>query len=176
MKLIELLSFDFASGRLLDKLEDFDMKANEYEKESKETISDNMRIGVVIKDMEKGSLREHLLLHSERCATYAAFRSEVDTIARAQAASLITASPMEIGAVTKKFDGKCNFCGKTGHKASDCWAKQGAARGGKDKGGKGKTKDQGTKSQASSRKCFQCGMTNHLSKDCRASEEKKKKK
>ena len=28
MKLIELLSFDFASGRLLDKLEDFDMKVS----------------------------------------------------------------------------------------------------------------------------------------------------
>ena len=53
MKLIELLSFDFASGRLLDKLEDFDMKVSEYEKESKETLSDNMRIGVVIKGMEK---------------------------------------------------------------------------------------------------------------------------
>ena len=72
MKLIELLSFDFASGRLQDRLEDFDMKVNEYEKESKEAISDNMRIGVVIKGMEKGSLREHLLLHSERCTTYAA--------------------------------------------------------------------------------------------------------
>ena len=53
MKLTELLSFDFASGRLLDKLEDFDMKVNEYEKESKETLSDNMRIGVVIKGMER---------------------------------------------------------------------------------------------------------------------------
>ena len=53
MRLIELLSFDFASGRLLDKLEDFDMKVSEYEKESKEALSDNMRIGVVIKGMEK---------------------------------------------------------------------------------------------------------------------------
>ena len=73
MKLIELVSFDFTTGRLLDRLEDFDMKVSEYERESKEEISDNMRNGIAIKGMkEKGSLREHLLLHSERCATYTA--------------------------------------------------------------------------------------------------------
>ena len=62
MQLIELVSFDFAPGRLLDRLEDFDMKVSEYERESKEELSDTMRIGIVIKGMEKGSLREHLLL------------------------------------------------------------------------------------------------------------------
>ena len=172
MRLIELLSFDFSSGRLLDKLEDFDMKVGEYEKEAKEALSDNIRIGVVIKGMEKGSLKEHLLLHSERCTTYATFRTEVDTIARAQAASLIVASPMDIGAMTQKFDGKCNYCGRQGHKSADCWAKNDKGKG----KGKSKSKNYGNENTGGDiRRCYQCGMTNHLSKDCRASEEKKRK-
>ena len=34
----------------------------------------------------------------------------------------------------QKFDGECYVCGKKGHKAADCWHKDGKGKGGKDKG------------------------------------------
>ena len=42
-----------------------------------------------------------------------------------------------------KFDGNCNFCGKYGHRASECWSKQSQDKSGKgqEKGGKGKSKN-----------------------------------
>ena len=43
----------------------------------------------------QGSLKEHLLLHSERAATYADFRSEVDTIASPTMADPSVVAPHE---------------------------------------------------------------------------------
>jgi len=142
MKGVGLLGFDFSKGRLLDCLEDFDMRVNEYEKATGEQLSDNMRIGIVIKGMEKGSLKEHMLLHSERCDTYAAFRSEVETLARAQAAAMLAAQPMDIGAMTA--GAKCSYCGKAGHDRANCWALKAKEKGkgkGKGKGRNGKKKE-----------------------------------
>ena len=54
---------------------------------------------------------------------------------------------------TTKFTGTCNCCGKTGHKAAECWwapeatkgqkAGKGGGKGGKGKKGKGKGKSAG---------------------------------
>ena len=89
---------------------------------------------------------------------------------------------MDIGAMTKKFDGKCDFCGKYGHKSADCWVQQSGTRTSASKGkGKSMTTNYGNANRGGGHRdyqkqqCYQCGMTNHLSKDCRASDEKKRK-
>jgi len=189
MRLIEVLSFSFKEGQLLDSLERFEATVAEYEKEAGSSVPDDLKVGVVIKGIEKGSLKEHLLLQSERCDTYESFRAELDVIARAQSIALFGPSPMDIDAFSKggkggggkgadKFTGKCDNCGKTGHKKAQCWAKGGgAAQGGKG-GGKGGKGDGGSggggKGGPAKKACHKCGMTNHLAADCRASAEKQK--
>ena len=177
MRLCEVLGFNFKEGDLLDSLERFEACVAEYEKESGKVVDDDIKIGVVIRGIEKGSLREHLLLHSERTDTFAAFRAELDTIARAQSASLLTSSPMDIGAFEKeKFKGNCDKCGKPGHKKAECWGTGGQAKGkGEKSKGKGKGKGKTKSPDAQTKACFNCGMTNHFKADCRASPEKIKK-
>ena len=192
VRLLSVLSFSFKCHDIVDALERFEEECGEYEKEAGKTIDDDIKIGTTIRGIDDGPLREHLLLHSERCTNFADFRAEVETIARARANASGGASPMDIGAFSSqaqgaKFEGNCRNCGKPGHKAKDCYgpgggaAKPGGRPGGKTGAkGSGKKGHQGNsgggKSGASSdRKCFQCGMTNHVAKDCRASDEKKKK-
>ena len=195
--LLSVLSFSFKGHDIIDALERFEEECGEYEKEAGKSLDDEIKIGVTIRGIDDGPLREHLLLHSERCTNYADFRSEVETIARARA-NATWASPMDISAFGGggkgggKFSGTCNNCGKTGHKAKDCFgpgggaAKAGGKRGGKGGGGKGSYNSGGKSSYnsggkswnpggSSDRKCYQCGMGNHLAKDCKASDEKKKK-
>ena len=192
IKLIDVLSFSFKEGALLDRLESFDHAVAEYEKESAKTVDDDTKIGVVIKGLANGSLKEHLLLHSERCDTYSAFRAELDTIARAQASAQLDEQPMDIGAFSRKgagkaggfkgaFDGNCLNCGKKGHKKADCFAPGGGAAKSGPKGGSagGGYKGGGGKAPGGANKpagpCFKCGMSNHRAADCRSSAEKCKK-
>jgi hypothetical protein len=176
MRLCEVLGFNFKEGDLLDCLERFEAAIAEYEKESGKILDDDIKIGVVIRGISTGGLREHLLLHSERTETFVEFRAELDMIARAQTASMMTASPMEIGAFGQgadgKFDGACRNCGKNGHKAADCRS-QGKGGGGKKGGGKGgKGKASGGAASSSAAGCFACGVAGHYVAECKASPDK----
>ena len=138
-----------------------------------------------------------MLLHSERCLTYDAFRDEVDTIAKARASNLLIPMDMDLGVFgsnTGKGRGKgpptkCDNCGKLGHMAKNCWGAAGSKAKGKGKGGASKCGKCGKGNHAtadcwaggkgnteqSKRECLKCGMTNHIAKGCRASEAKIKK-
>ena len=93
IKMIQVLNWDFKQGDLLDQLETFDRACAKYTESTKKDLDDDTKIGIVIKGMDAGPLREHLLLHSERCVTYDEFRDEVDTIAKARASNLLTPAP-----------------------------------------------------------------------------------
>ncbi|KAG7337993.1 gag-polypeptide of LTR copia-type [Nitzschia inconspicua] len=58
----------------------------------------------------------------------------------------------------KKFSGNCNYCGKQGHKSSQCFKKEQAERTRNKKSDKGKTKFQG--------ECYHCGKKGHKKADC----------
>ena len=183
VKHIQLLNWDFTTGDFVDNLEQFDKEVAKYEKEAERVMDEEEKIGLIIRGMQKGSLQEHLLLYSERCSSYAEFRQEIDTIARAQQAKLLQTQPMDISAFggkagkqgakgggkhgkagtsnPPKFEGECRKCGKKGHMAKDCWSK------GQSKGGSNQ------KADAGKRACFECGSTSHLAKDCRAPKEKR---
>jgi hypothetical protein len=174
MRLCEVLGFNFQHGELLDSLERFEAVVAEYEKEAEKTLDDDLKIGIVIRGIEKGRLREHLLLHSEASSNFVEFRATLDTIARAQSASMLSSQPMDIGAMMNtKFEGTCNKCGKKGHKAADCWAKASGQKGsGKthDKG-KGRGKGAGKTGGAAGKSCLRCGKAGHFKSECRASDE-----
>jgi len=170
------------------RLESFDNACQKYSETWKEDVDDDIKIGVVIKGMETGPLREHMLLHSERCETYEEFRDEVDTIAKARSANLLTTTPMDLGAFGKggkkgKGKGSKGNWSKGGVTQTDSWTDSrgggkgfGKAVGKGKKGGKpGASRSASQMSRMSEgsqsgRECYKCGGANHIAKDCRASE------
>ena len=191
VRMLALLGWEFKANDLLEQLERFDRACALLEEETKTAVEDSVRIGIVLRGLEPGSLREHLLMNTERHERYSDFRAELDKIVRARAVSMGTAAPMDLSLVggkgkgkndkgkakgkgskgkgkskgsghnhnqhsshggsssntsggnnsssgngSGKFDGYCNFCGRWGHKQSDCWKKS-ANKGAKGQGGKG---------------------------------------
>ena len=62
-KLVVLLTTTFC-GDLMDSLSHFERRVTSWEHEAKETLSDLIKIGVVIKGLEKGWFRDHLLINT----------------------------------------------------------------------------------------------------------------
>ena len=86
-----------------------------YEAQSRETISDSLKIGCVIAGMCQFSMKEHLLMSATKCDSWTNFVREVESIEHAR--KTITApTPMELDA----FQGNCHKCGKYGHTAKEC--------------------------------------------------------
>lgn len=147
--LLEILSSTF-SGDIVSRIEAFERQIAEYQKNSSETVSDGIRIGIVLRNMDEGPVRQHLLMNAERLKLWQDFREEIVNIRRAQLTSTGTvgaggmgAAPMELGQLgsfdrggqsggyqrkqNDKGDIVCHNCGRKGHKKPDCWAKGGGA-------------------------------------------------
>ena len=166
--LLELLSFSF-EGDVTSRLAAFDREAQRYEASSTEEFPDNIRIGVVLRQLPEGGLRQHLILNSSRVTTWALLKQEVESVRRAQMSLQSSAYPMDVSELSTqlaalgirlpkgkgakgggKSSGKsssksdvptspCPICGKTGHWKRDCWYNDTAKSSGKGSG-KGKSK------------------------------------
>jgi hypothetical protein len=177
-QLLNLLSYDM-SGEIVQKIEAFERESANYERGSGEVIVDGMKIGVTLRNLEEGPLKQHMLLNADRFKTWIDFRNEIINIKRAMSQANATSSPMQLDALAalakakggKKgakgaTDRECYNCGKKGHLSKDCWSAAGKSKGKGDKKAAGKTGK--GKDSTMERKCFKCGKTGHFKKDCRS--------
>eukprot|EP00971_Amphidinium_carterae_P194206 3853846-Amphidinium_carterae.1 len=182
--LIEVLNFDF-QGDPQERIAAFDRVVHRYEMAAGETVSSRVKVGLVLKQLPDGALKQHVVLNLEKWDTYEKLRMEIENISRAQLAAQHSSTPMDLAAInaTKgggspmkggkgkdkgkdKGGGKgnqdaCRICGRTGHWAKDCWQR--------DKGkGKGKGKSKGKENAGGKGRvrCWKCGKNGHLAKDC----------
>jgi len=202
-QLMQLLDTEVRSGDVFNCLAKFERDWQRWESKSKkdwDELVNDLKIGVVLKGLEAGPMKTQLLLESEKCTSYDTFRRQVETVARASSTGQAGGTSVEqlqaqleafkggkgaksgsLGVAPWSrgkggFDGKCNNCGKSGHKKADCYLPGGDAHKPGKGGGKSDGKTGGKNGGGKGNKaCFQCGMMNHVAKDCRASEEKKKK-
>ena len=148
-KLVEILSSSF-EGELMDKITEFERKVSMWEAEAKEAFSDKLRIGVVVKGLPAGSLKEHMLLAASKAASWAEFCGELEAIELAKKSLSSTPQPMSMDALDGKFAGKCGYCSATGHKEADCRKKKADKAAGREE----------------APKCSNCGRAGHAAKDC----------
>ena len=107
-KLAENLRTPF-DGDLLDAIATSERKIMIYEAQSREKISDSLKIGCVIVGMGHNSMKEHLLMSATMCDSWDEFfLREIESIKHAR--KTITApTPMEL----MHFKGNCHKCGRT---------------------------------------------------------------
>ena len=98
-------------GDLLDAITTFERKIMIHEAQSRETISDSLKIGcVTIAGMGQNSMKEHLSMSATNCGSWTNFVGEIESIEHAR--KTITApTPMDLDA----FQGNCHKCGNYGH-------------------------------------------------------------
>jgi hypothetical protein len=61
------------------------------------------------------------------------------------------------GKLSKKLKGNCNYCGKQGHKAADCFKRKSTS---------------GINGKKDTRKCLKCNRRGHIARDCPRREER----
>ena len=131
-----LLTFDFR-GDFHGKLELFERRVAQYDAarvlRQLPPADTDLKIGIVLKQMDDGPLKVHLLYGIDQLPSWDAFRSKIIAFTQAQAASGGTTEINAFGYQPKgdgknckdgkktKFEGECNKCGKYGHKGVDCW-------------------------------------------------------
>ena len=69
--LMQVLGFKFG-GNVAARLDAFERAIHEYESQSKEKVTDDTRIGIVMLGMEDLKIKEHLIRNSSRLGTWAA--------------------------------------------------------------------------------------------------------
>ena len=167
--LLNLMNWSFA-GDIQSRMELFDRELQRYETRARESVSLNLRVGMVLNGLDRGPLKDHLLLNSAKYLTWQEFKSEIVNYRRATQAIADSGgvTPMDVGAFTKGDKGRgrgagkgtqdqtCHNCGGRGHFKKDCkkpgggayWpdsrAKAKPKSKGKGKGWKGQNRDKKT--------------------------------
>ena len=139
----ELLNFSF-EGETVSRVAQFDRDIDRYQKASCETFPENIHVGVTLRMLPDGPLKQHFVLNSARLTTWELLKAEIDSVRRAQAAASSAPQPMDLSAYgTQNLD---------------------AFQKGKSRG-KGKGKDKGNpKDNVPTTPCSICGKAGHLKK------------
>ena len=85
---------------------------HQYTQSSGDDFADNIRLGVVLRNMPKGSLREHLILNADRFRTWTALRDEIASVARAQATAQARPASMDLDAMMRDLQSHIHALGK----------------------------------------------------------------
>ncbi len=67
-QMMELLSWSFA-GDVVARLEAFEREVTQWKAASKEVMSDSILIGVVLRNLEEGGLKQHLIMNADKLKT-----------------------------------------------------------------------------------------------------------
>ena len=111
--LLNLMNWSFA-GDIQSRMELFDRELQRYETRAREAVSLNLRVGMVLNGLDRGHLKDHLLLNSAKYLTWQEFKSEIVNYWRATQAVADSggAAPMDVGAFTKGDKGRGRGAGK----------------------------------------------------------------
>ena len=185
--LVHILGYRFDVNDLTTSLEKWERLIKDYESQSDEKVTDNMRVGILTANMPDEDIAKHIFMNASKYTSYKILKSDVTDMVKIRQIKDGPA-PMAIDGVFKKGDGgkgkggkggkgACWTCGKTGHSQKDCWQNKGTKGGGKgagkgnkgggkgDYGGKG---GKGAKGDARQRNmtCWNCGKTGHNQSQC----------
>ena len=106
-KLVDLLATTF-SGDLMDSLTDFERRVTSWEHDAKDALSDLINIRVVIKDLETGGFRDHLLINTAGTTDWTKFATYIENVELARRNTQLV--PMDLSAMgtqDQKFQGNC---------------------------------------------------------------------
>ena len=114
---------------LLNNLESWEQEVREYEKRFGKTVDEDMRVAVLL-EMIPGSLKEHIYINAEKYATYESVKEKVTTYIESKSREG-DHDPLTLDVLDGKgkgpgkggipFAGYCGYCGRWGHKRSDCY-------------------------------------------------------
>ena len=93
--LLGLLKWDF-SGDTLARLEAFERECAVYLRMAGNHSFDDLKVGIVLSNMQDSPVRDNLIMSSERLNTWALFRTEMEQIMRVRA---YTSTAMEVDAL-----------------------------------------------------------------------------
>ena len=153
--LLELLSFSF-EGDTLSRLEAFERDIHRYTQSSGDDFSDNIRLGVALRNLPKGPLREYLILNADRFKTWTAVQDEIANVVRAQATAQSKPAPMDLDAMMHNIQSQLSALSKGKGKG-----KAGGKNNNNSYAGGNSTKDK----NAPKTPCPICGKA-HWKRDC----------
>ena len=77
--LLNMLNWSLG-GDVSARMELFEREVLAYQRKADEELSDTIRIGIVLRQLDESGLRQHLLLNSARMEDWATFKAEIINI------------------------------------------------------------------------------------------------